>query len=358
MEALKVRLATLDQELSALEGGEAGITEVGHVEAASEVAAVETVAEATVEAAPAGVPIEDVQEKPAETPVEAVEAEKSTEVKPEAAAEKIPSDEAQAEAVEAQELTNEQVVEFVRQMEALEDKSVKAKTAEEIEDVFKARVAMLDQMKDAKFPDILTAPDGTTESGKDFGDSIKSGESLESFKLSRDARLEDIKAAQVSVEAPAEAATVEAPVEARAAAKQSTGKAQAEAVEAQELTNEQVVEFVRQMEALEDKSVKAKTAEEIEDVFKARVAMLDQMKDAKFPDILTAPDGTTESGKDFGDSIKSGESLESFKLSRDARLEDIKAAQVSVEAPAEAAVEVPVEAVVAEAPVELPLEFP
>ena len=355
-EALKVRLATLDQELSALEGGEAGITEVGHVEAASEVAAVETVAEATVEAAPAGVPIEDVQEKPAETPVEAVEAEKSTEVKPEAAAEKIPSDEAQAEAVEAQELTNEQVVEFVRQMEALEDKSVKAKTAEEIEDVFKARVAMLDQMKDAKFPDILTAPDGTTESGKDFGDSIKSGESLESFKLSRDARLEDIKAAQVSVEAPAEAATVEAPVEG-AAAKQST-EAQAEAVEAQELTNEQVVEFVRQMEALEDKSVKAKTAEEIEDVFKARVAMLDQMKDAKFPDILTAPDGTTESGKDFGDSIKSGESLESFKLSRDARLEDIKAAQVSVEAPAEAAVEVPVEAVVAEAPVEAPAGVP
>ena len=49
------------------------------------------VAEAPVEA-PAGVPIEDVQEKPAETPVEAVEAEKSTEVKPEAAAEKIPSD--------------------------------------------------------------------------------------------------------------------------------------------------------------------------------------------------------------------------------------------------------------------------
>ena len=31
METVKVRLATLDQELSALEGGEAGITEVVHV---------------------------------------------------------------------------------------------------------------------------------------------------------------------------------------------------------------------------------------------------------------------------------------------------------------------------------------
>ena len=35
---------------------------------------------------------------------------------------------------------------------------------------------MLDQMKDAKFSDILTAPDGTTESGKDFGDSTRRAE--------------------------------------------------------------------------------------------------------------------------------------------------------------------------------------
>ena len=48
---------------------------------------------------------------------------------------------------------------------------------------------MLDQMKDAKFQ-IFSQPDGTTENGKNWG--YKDGRSID-VKLSRDARLEDIK---------------------------------------------------------------------------------------------------------------------------------------------------------------------
>lgn len=139
--------------------------------------------------------------------------------------------------------------------------------------------------------------------------------------------------AEAPAETAAEVATAEVPVE--GATEEKATEATVEAVEARELTNDQVLDFAREMEALNEKSAKATTAEEVESVFQTRVAMLDKMKGAKFPDTITAPDGTTESGKEFEDSIKSGESLESFKLARDVRLEGIKAAQMSAEAPAE-----------------------
>jgi len=155
------------------------------------------------------------------------------------------------------------------------------------------------------------------------------------------AELEAVKAElpQVDAEASAEdAGAAETPAEAVAEVPaEAPAEAPAETEEMQEINNEQAVELANKMESLSKNLHDAKTAEEVETAFQAIADQIDQMKGIKFPDKITTEQGgeIAESGKEIEDDIKSGKALESFKLSRDIRLQDIKSAQESTEAPAE-----------------------
>ncbi|MBU1032527.1 hypothetical protein KJ937_01170 [Patescibacteria group bacterium] len=172
LESLKAEAARIDQELEGLAVGSETAAETP-----SEVPSQKISAEKPAEVVPE-VPVQATEEVTAEKPAA------------EAAAAEVP-----VEGEESRELANEQAIELLMTMGSFGKNLNDAKTAEEVETAFHAISDLLDQMQSVKFPDKIIGPEGE-ESGKDIEDFIKSGESLKSFKLTRDVKLLEIKSLQ------------------------------------------------------------------------------------------------------------------------------------------------------------------